>query len=105
MTKTIFQFAVTLLMVSFFSNANAQKFGHINSPELIQLMPQTKSADSTLKRYGESLDSQLKGMTSEYQNKLQTYQQKMDSMPEDSSCDHGQAESANGRGGAAAESD
>ena len=58
------------------------KFGHINSTELIQLMPQTKQADSTLKRFGESLDSQLKGMTAEYQNKLQSYQQKMDSMPD-----------------------
>jgi outer membrane protein len=58
------------------------KFGHINSTELIQAMPQTKTADSTLKKFGESLDSQLKTMTIEYQTKLQTYQAKADSIPE-----------------------
>lgn len=75
-------FAVAVLMTS--SNLFAQnlKFGHINSSELIQAMPQTKQADSTLKKYGESLDSQLKGMTAEYQNKLQSYQGKRDSMPD-----------------------
>jgi len=62
--------------------AQTLKFGHINSSELIQAMPQTKQADSTLKRFGESLDSQLKGMTAEYQNKLQSYQTKRDSLPD-----------------------
>lgn len=75
-------FAAVVLMTS--SNLFAQnlKFGHINSSELIQAMPQTKQADSTLKKYGESLDSQLKGMTAEYQSKLQSYQSKRDSMPD-----------------------
>jgi len=58
------------------------KFGHINSAELIQSMPQTRTADSTLKKFGESLDGQLKIMTGEYQNKVQAYQAKMDSMPD-----------------------
>ena len=46
------------------------------------MMPQTKQADSTLKRFAESLDSQLKGMTAEYQSKLQAYQSKADSLPD-----------------------
>ncbi len=62
--------------------AQTLKFGHINSSELIQAMPQTKQADSALKVYGSSLDSQLKGMTAEYQNKLQSYQSKRDSLPD-----------------------
>lgn len=45
-------------------------------------MPQTKQADSLLKVYGSSLDAQLKGMTAEYQNKLQNYQGKRDSLPD-----------------------
>lgn len=64
------------------AQAQSNKFGHINSAELIQAMPQTKQADSTLKKFGESLDSQLKMMTGEYQNKVQSYQAKMDSMPD-----------------------
>jgi len=78
--KIVFSAAV----VAISGNAMAQnlKFGHINSSELIQLMPQTKQADSALKTYGGSLDSQLKGMTAEYQNKLQNYQGKRDSLPD-----------------------
>ena len=62
--------------------AQTLKFGHIDSGALIQMMPQTKSADSTLKRFGESLDGQLKAMTAEYQTKLQSYQSKADSLPD-----------------------
>jgi outer membrane protein len=83
MTKFL-KILFTAALVVTGSNLFAQnlKFGHINSSELIQAMPQTKQADSTLKKYGESLDSQLKGMTAEYQNKLQAYQGKRDSLPE-----------------------
>ena len=64
------------------AHAQTLKFGHINSAELIQSMPQTKQADSTLKKFAESLDGQMKTMTIEYQTKLQAYQTKADSMPE-----------------------
>jgi outer membrane protein len=75
---------VVLIALLFSSGVVAQnlKFGHINSTELIQSMPQTKIADSTLKKFAESLDNQMKTMTIEYQTKLQQYQAKADSMPE-----------------------
>jgi len=79
--KSLPVFALTLLLTSG-TFAQNLKFGHINSTELIQSMPQTKQADSTLKKFAESLDSQLKTMTIEYQTKLQNYQAKADSMPE-----------------------
>ena len=79
--KSIPVFALALLLTSG-TFAQTLKFGHINSTELIQSMPQTKQADSTLKKFAESLDSQLKTMTIEYQTKLQNYQAKVDSMPE-----------------------
>lgn len=83
MKKTSLFTALILALFVFPSFAQQTlKFGHIDSGSLIQLMPQTKQADSTLKRFGESLDSQLKGMTAEYQNKLQSYQQSMDSLPD-----------------------
>ncbi len=76
-------FAVVLIMITgLTATSQTLKFGHIDSGALIQMMPQTKQADSTLKRFGESLDGQLKGMTAEYQTKLQAYQGKADSMPE-----------------------
>ena len=82
MKKTFLLAVFILSTLTFCSMAQTLKFGHINSGALIQMMPQTKQADSTLKRFGESLDSQLKGMTAEYQSKLQQYQSKADSMPD-----------------------
>jgi outer membrane protein len=81
LVKSISALTVSLL-VSSGIYAQTLKFGHINSAELIQAMPQTKQADSTLKKFAESLDSQLKTMSIEYQTKLQSYQSKADSMPE-----------------------
>lgn len=75
---------LAFVLTAFVLNVRAQgpKLGHIDSAELIQMMPQTKQADSTLRRFAESLDGQMKTMTAEYQGKLQTYQSKLDSMPE-----------------------
>lgn len=53
--------------------AQSLKFGHINSTQLLTLMPETKAADSTLQKFGASLESQLKTMTNEYQSKIGDY--------------------------------
>ena len=82
MKKSFFLAIVILSVIILPAAAQTLKFGHIDSGALIQMMPQTKTADSTLKKYGESLDSQLKGMTAEYQSKLQNYQMKADSLPD-----------------------
>ena len=79
--KAIPVIAATLLLSSGIFAQNL-KFGHINSTALIQAMPETKHADSTLKKFAESLDSQLKTMSIEYQTKLQSYQSKSDSLPD-----------------------
>ena len=62
--------------------AQSLKFGHINSAELIQAMPETKGADSALSKYRKSLEDQMKTMTAEYQGKLQTYQTQSETMAE-----------------------
>ncbi|HNQ61111.1 MAG TPA: OmpH family outer membrane protein [Bacteroidia bacterium] len=83
MIKKLFLLAVVAIISSTFpAFSQTLKFGHIDSGELIQMMPQTRQADSTLRKYGESLDSQLKGMTAEYQSKLQIYQSGADTMPD-----------------------
>jgi outer membrane protein len=61
------------------SNAQA-KFGHINSAELLSMMPEIKDADKKLQDFGASLEAQLKTMTNEYQTKVQDYQSKEASM-------------------------
>lgn len=82
MKRILIASCLLLLVSTFTASAQGAKFGHINSADLIQSMAQTKQADSTLKKFGESLDGQLKMMTGEYQNKVQAYQSKMDSMPD-----------------------
>lgn len=81
MRKSLFA-AIALFFACFTLNAQNLKFGHIDSSVLIQMMPATKQADSTLRKYAESLDNQLKAMSVEYQTKLQTYQSKADSLPD-----------------------
>ena len=82
MKKQMLFAVIVLLFSGMTAMAQTLKFGHIDSGALIQMMPQTKSADSTPKRFGESLDGQLKAMTAEYQTKLQSYQSKADSLPD-----------------------
>jgi outer membrane protein len=82
MKKNSLRLVLVTVLVSISAFAQAQlKFGHINSTELIQMMPQTKQADSTLKKEADSYEQQLRAMTAEYQSKLQSYQRN-DSMPD-----------------------
>lgn len=80
MLKSIRIILVGLAVMSF-SAVHAQlKLGHINSTQLLGQMPETKAADSTLQKFGESLQNQLKTMSAEYQAKVQDYQDKEASM-------------------------
>ncbi len=80
-TQIKFFFIAAICMIAATTlKAQNLKFGHINSAELIQLLPETKKADSSLRKFGESLDSQLKSMTAEYQSKLSAYTSKRDSL-------------------------
>ena len=62
---------VTALSVSAY--AQKQKFGHIDSNELLQLMPGRDSAVATITEYAKTLEDQLKGMQTEFETKYQEY--------------------------------
>ncbi len=70
MTKTLKLVALIVLIAAGTIQAQTLKFGHINSTVLLGMMPETKLADSTLQKFGASLESQLKTMTNEYQSKV-----------------------------------
>lgn len=65
-----------LFIMSLLLTANAQnpKIGHINSQDILTLMPEIKTADEDLQKYGQQLESQLKTMSAEYQSKIQAFQ-------------------------------
>jgi outer membrane protein len=71
-----------LLLVSalaiFSGNLFAQniKLGHINSAELVQMMPGMKEADEQLQSYQKSMEDQFKSMQDELQKLQQDYQAK-----------------------------
>ena len=73
---------VLVLFAAGLTNLKAQslKFGHINSADLIQMMPETKTADTAQSKYRKSLEDQMKTMTAEYQNKVQAYQSQAGTM-------------------------
>ena len=82
MIKRLTLVGILLFSVTTIFAQTGLKFGHINSTMLLSLMPETKAADSTLERFGKSLENQLKTMTAEYQSKLQDYKDKAGSMAE-----------------------
>jgi outer membrane protein len=48
----------------------AQKFGHINSLELLQKMPDVMSAEKELEAHGRKLQTQIQNMYLEYEKKV-----------------------------------
>lgn len=81
MTRILAILCGILLSVSVQAQSNL-KFGHINSTQLLGQMPETKAADSSLQKFGASLENQLKTMTAEYQSKIADFKSKEASMAE-----------------------
>ncbi|MCB0483211.1 MAG: OmpH family outer membrane protein [Flavobacteriales bacterium] len=52
----------------------AAKFGHINSNELLEIMPEKDSAEKKLQDFAKQLELQLATMSSEYEKKIADYQ-------------------------------
>jgi outer membrane protein len=57
-------------------SAQNQKFGHINSQELITAMPERDSAEAKLKKYAKDLQDQIETLQVEFNKKYQDYIQK-----------------------------
>ena len=65
----IFSFLALLSFSTFAQN----KFGYIDSSELLSLMPEKKTAEGELQTFAKSLESQLGAMQAEYQASVQDY--------------------------------
>ncbi len=65
---------LALLSVFSLSSIAQNKFGYINSNELLELMPERKAAETEVQEFAKSLESQLGSMTAEYQQNVQEYQ-------------------------------
>ena len=68
------QLITGLLLVLFTAGgAFAQKFGHINSQELLMEMPERDTAEKKMEQYAKDLESQLQLMSLEYESKVSEY--------------------------------
>lgn len=72
--------AVLLLGCS--SAAYAQKFGYINSNELIMAMPESDSMQTKMKQYQDEMTSQLEIIEVEFNNKLNDFQKNLSTYSE-----------------------
>ena len=74
--KNVFSLLLSLFLFISIQPINAQvklKLGHINSSELMEVMPGRDSAQKILQDYAKSLDEQLTLMNNEFQTKYQDY--------------------------------
>ncbi|HIF15296.1 MAG TPA: OmpH family outer membrane protein, partial [Bacteroidetes bacterium] len=54
----------------------SQKFGHINSLDLLQKMPDVLSAEKELEAHGKKLQTQIQNMYLEYEKKVTEFKNK-----------------------------
>jgi len=80
--KTAIIIAIPLMVGMTVLDAQAQKFGHINSNELLSSMPEREQATAEVEKFAKQLENQLKTMSAEYDTKLQDYQSKEGIMTE-----------------------
>lgn len=77
MKRILFTLAI-VVMTAFAFNAQAQikayKFGYVNSLELLEAVPEKKTADTELEKYSTELGATLEKMYMEYQKKIQDFQ-------------------------------
>ena len=79
MKKTIKLLVASVIAVAALmpTKANAQKFGHINSQEIVALMPERDEAFTKLQAFGKELNETLSSMQTDYQTKIKEYILKM----------------------------
>lgn len=80
MLKKIALVVLCALPVGLF--AQDAKFGHINSQEVITLMPEIANIEKTIDEVGKQYEGEIMKMQEEYNVKVKEFQAKQDSMPE-----------------------
>lgn len=78
--KTLKKLVLVAAVICISFTANAQKFGHINFQQLIQVMPESATAQESIKQFTTELDGQFNTMQKEYQTISQEYVAQMENM-------------------------
>ena len=67
--------AVALMMGA--TSLYAQKFGRINSQEIVMAMPETKEMQTNLETFGKELNENIETINVEFNNKLHFFEELM----------------------------
>jgi len=78
--KAVALFSLVVLVASFGYSQTTLKLGHIDSNEILSMMPETDSLSEELQNYAEYLDQQMNTMAMEYQSKITNYQDNVATM-------------------------
>jgi len=73
MKKVVLMLALGLMMGTA-AMAQTQKFGYVNSQELLSIMPEMGKAETDLKTFAKQYQDQMETMTKEFEKKGQEYQ-------------------------------
>ncbi len=80
--KRIIGIAALVILVATTAQSQNLKFGHINSDELIQIMPEFDSANAQLETFRQELINALELMTVELNNKSDAYNKESKNLTE-----------------------
>ena len=64
-----------------FTTANAQKFGHVNAEEIMQIMPEFTKARTEIEALTKQYEADLKSMQDEIQKKYEAYEKEQATLP------------------------
>ncbi len=73
MRKQLAVLTLAVGMMMSFGAAAQQKIGHINADELLQMMPETKAAQTQLETYGKQLEKEMEEMENELDAKYKSF--------------------------------
>jgi len=65
-----------------FTTASAQKFGHVNTQEIMQAMPEYEKSRTELEALAKQYEADLKSMQDEFQKKFEDYQKNGTTLPD-----------------------
>jgi len=65
-----------------FTTASAQKFGHVNTQEIIQAMPEFNAARTEIEQLTQQYEADLKSMQDELQKKAEAFEKESATLPD-----------------------
>jgi len=80
--KTLLFAAILFVGATSFTMAQS-KVAHINTNELIEAMPQMKTAKTELEKLSKTYEAEIQKMATEYQSKIKQYQAEVDTKTEE----------------------